>query len=423
MRDSVDKDALIQHLDRIRVPAVFLKAKDIVRQKLSDDVEFLQTKREELETRSSVDLPRKTKKIFALMDFLPKKIEPMGEKYDLLCELLSANGIVDKLFESLESINNSRKNQIFSKDKWRKSLYLTRQVAEEVGVIIDHLYKSYYTNDEITFRQHIAAFDIKVRQLDRYDPVEDFIESMDDVEEVIGDEEIARVYNSINVAKKSVDKLMISISTQKHVDHLVDKLKTEMVNISEERKAISLKIMNIDKPLEETRVVLDDGLYLLEVFWKISLLDYDSFGPKLKALLKTEVFEAWNDARKRYAVLHKIKATTNAFNSVFEVLNESYDQALTNYRKAKRNYHRYKDASSQRGLEAATMHDVQIAEIANVCLGQFVMLCDNLKDISIYVDDTNKFYKENLKLATELYANVKLGLKEWGKIFKDMYKK
>jgi len=264
-----------------------------------------------------------------------------------------------------------------------------------------------------------------LRNLEQYANVKEYIETIDDLAEwrnPISDEEVATAYREISSSKKHVDKLMVSISSQKHIDHLMNNLKDELVRISEERKTISLQIMNVDKPLAGLSVALDNKTYLLEVFWKIVLLEYNAFSPKLKKLLSDKEFTNWNDARKKYALVYKIKHATLAFNGVFKVLTESFDQGLVNYRKAKRSNHRYKDVSAQRGLDAATMHEVEISVVANKCLGQFIKISDNLKDMDKYMKDTNKFYKENLKLATELYTNLQTGLREWGSIFKRMYK-
>ncbi len=122
MRNTVDSEELIEHLDRIKIPVEFLKAKEEVFEELSADLRRYEILRDELDTRSSKDLPKKTKKIFALMDFLPKKIEPLSERYIILNDLLSADGLVDSIFNQLEKINNRKINQIFKKDLWKKRI-------------------------------------------------------------------------------------------------------------------------------------------------------------------------------------------------------------------------------------------------------------------------------------------------------------
>ena len=392
---------------------------------LETEVAKLEKQRDELVQRSMEDLPKKSKKIFALMDFLPKKIDPLFERYNILTSLLEPDGAIDDIFNQLESINNKKRNQLFRKEKWMKSLLLTMIVAEEVRLLVIALKNAYYADDEIDFNQHIAAFDIKVRHLGNYADVEAYIKEAQHLTEdaaPVPDSDIAEAYREIKANMKELEKLMVSISSQKHIDHLVNKLKNELLHISDERKKISLEIMNIDDPLAATKLYLDKKEYLLDVFWKHVLLTYDEFSSKLKGILHVDGFDAWDDARKRYAVLYEIKQSALAFSGVFKVLVESYDQALVNYRKAKRAYHRYEDESAKRGLDAATLYSVEISELANKTLGEFILICDNFKKADSYIKNSNEFYKENLKLATELYTNLQAGLREWGSIFKRMYK-
>jgi hypothetical protein len=181
--------------------------------------------------------------------------------------------------------------------------------------------------------------------------------------------------------------------------------------------------MNTDLPLEQHKKVLEEQSYLLDVFWKVILLDFDAFNDNIKGLFKVDGYSDWNDARKKHALMFRIKAIMESFYNTFKVLYDSFDVALENLRKAKRYHHKFDDASSRRGLEAATMHPVEITETANKCLSQFVVLCDNLKEIGKYMSDTNNFYKDNLRLVMELYSNTKDGLRQWGEVFKNMYKR
>ena len=422
METNIDKKILISNLLKLEEPAKFAKMRDDTQKQLEDKLNQLQNERSDLDLQCRKTLEDEYESIKNQILLLPNKLKDLIDRYNSLKIMMTTDGMITKTFKDFEKYINSTHRRLINKKKWKRSLRGIISFGTIVIKIIEALTKSYYTENEFDFNKFIHQADMQRNKLAEYSDIETVVSNMDDYEDYPEGKHISKMYEIIRNKENILEELIKTIADKTEIKRLISEQKNKLVQIRSDQKRLRLKMMKLDGPIGWTTNYINSGEYVLPVFWKHIILDLNDHSGKTLSLLNYSDYTNWTDARNKFGLITKINLILDSFHRVFSQLLKGFDEAMSNLKQAKRNYNRYKDRSARVALEKSTMHSVEIDAESNKILKYFYELCKNLNNVNIYIDDTNKFYDENVVLVTEMYSELKQCLSGWSIIFKKMFK-
>jgi hypothetical protein len=364
--------------------------------------------------------------IKAMIGLIPLKHKSLIRRYKLINIMLVDNGAISSILRQLDDIVHSRSSKIKRK-RAQHAIFFIQIFGQNTLNLIKYLMDGYNAENEFVLNEMVSWFDRTLKIIN--DCIKMVSEKGMDVyleEQVIIDEkvdkyDIANLYEEINKRGLELEEAMSMISSKQKVDKLIVLLKKDIIIISERQKLLRFREKELVKESKKHEDYLSDKQYMLNHFWKFAILRLEDFPVNIIDLLNMPAYVDWEDARKKYTVIHKINLVLSNVKSVFKSLVDAYNQSMVNLRQAKRNYKRYDDPSAKSGLEACLLHPVEIGKQAKWVLNRFNKLCRSLDYIDAYIKDTNLFYDKNVQPVEELYRELNTGLRAWSQIFISMF--